>query len=79
MSGWKELRIQSKVEGILESVSRESQEHHFGSPFVTTYQIAIDYAQQFPEDLERMEYEVGGKDTGVHYSLAQYLARGLPY
>jgi len=77
MSEWEELSILSKVEGILEQASRESQEHHFGSPFITTYQIAIDYAQQFPDDLERMEYEVGGKDTGVHYSLAQYLARQL--
>ena len=77
MSEWEELRILSKVEEMLESVSRESEEHHFGSPFVTTYQIAIAYAQQYPEDLERMEYEVGGKDTGVHYSLAQYLAQQL--
>lgn len=77
MSEWEELRIRFKVQGILESVSRESHEHHYGIPFVTVYQIAIDYAQQYPEDLERMEYEVGGKDTGVHYSLTQYLARQL--
>jgi len=77
MSEWEDLGIQSKVEEILRSVSGENPEHHFGSPFLTTYQIAIDYALQFPEDLERMEYEVGGKDTGVHYSLAQYLALQL--
>jgi len=77
MSEWEDLRIQSKVEGILGPVSRENQEHHFGVPFMTTYQIAIDYAQQFPEDLQRMEYEVGGSGTGVHYSLAQYLAQQL--
>ncbi len=77
MSEWEELGIQSKIERILESASRESHEHHFGSPFFTTYQIAIDYAEQYPEDLERMEYEVGGKDTGVHYSLSQYLAQQL--
>ena len=77
MSEWEELGIQSKVEGILESASRESQEHHFGSPYFTAYQIAIDYANQYPGDLERMEYEVGGKDTGAHYSLAQYLALQL--
>ena len=77
MSEWEELGIRSKVEGILELASRESQEHHFGSPFFTAYQIAIDYVEQYPEDLERMEYEVGGKDTGVHYSLSQYLAQQL--
>ena len=55
MSEWEELRILSKVEEILESVSRGSEEHHFGNPFVTTYQIAIAYAQQHPEDLERMD------------------------
>ncbi len=77
MSEWEELGIQSKVEGILESASRESQEHHFGSPYLTAYQIAIDYAEQYPEDMKRMEYEVGGKDTGVHYSLSQYLAQQL--
>jgi len=77
MSEWEELVILSKVETILERSSRESQEHHFGGPFFTAYQIAIDYAEQYPEDLERMEYEVGGKDTGVHFSLAQYLAQQL--
>ena len=77
MSEWEDLNIQSKVEGILERATRESQEHHFGVPFFTAYQIAIDYAQQYPGDLERMEYEIGGKDTGVHFSLAQYLAQQL--
>ena len=77
MSEWEELGILAKIERILGPISRESQEHHFGSPFMTTYQIAIDYTQQFPEDLQRMEYEIGGKDTGVHFSLAQYLAQQL--
>jgi len=77
MSEWEDFNIQSKVEGILERATRGSQEHHFGVPFFTAYQIAIDYAQQYPGDLERMEYEIGGKDTGVHFSLAQYLAQQL--
>ena len=77
MSEWEELDILSKVEAILEQASRENPEHHFGGPFFTAYQIAIDYAERYPEDLERMEYEVGGKDTGVHFSLAQYLAQQL--
>lgn len=77
MSEWEDLNILNKVEAILEQASRDSQVHHFGGPFLTAYQIAISYAELYPEDLERMEYDIGGKDTGVHYSLAQYLAQQL--
>ena len=77
MSEWEDLNILNKVEAILEQASRESQVHHFGGPFLTAYQIAISYAELYPEDLERMEYDIGGKDTGVHYSLTQYLANQL--
>ena len=77
MSKWKDLSIHSKVEDILEPISGENPNHHLGGPFLTAYQLAIEYAQRFPEDLRRLDLPVGGKDSGVHYSLAQYLARQL--
>ena len=77
MSEWENLRIQSKIEEILEPISTEHPEHHLGTPFLSAYQLAIEYAQQFPDDLHRLDLPVGGRDTELHYSLAQYLARQL--
>ena len=77
MSEWEELQIETKIKDILETIEGESEEHHLGTPYLTAYQIAMEYAEQYPEDLERMEYEVGGKDTGVHYSFSQYIANQL--
>jgi len=77
MSAWDELDIQSKVEGILESFSREQHEHHLGIPFLSAYQLAILYAQEHPDDLQLLDLPVGGKDTGEWISLTKYLAREL--
>ncbi len=77
MSAWDDLHIQSKVEGILESFSREQHEHHLGIPFLSAYQLAISYAQEYPEDLEELDLPVGGKDTGEWISLTKYLAKEL--
>ena len=77
MSEWEDLQIELKIKTILEDIEDDSENHHFGTPYLTVYQIAMEYAEQYPEDLERMEYDVGGKDIGVHYSFSQYIAKEL--
>ena len=52
-------------------------DHHFGTPYVTPYQLAIMFKNRFPEDFERMGYPIGGEGTGVQFSLASYLAGQL--
>ena len=46
-------------------------------PFLTAYQIAIEFAEQFPDDVRRTGLPIGGRGTGQHSSLAQYIAREL--
>jgi hypothetical protein len=77
MSQWEELGIKSKLERILTSFSRKQSPSHLGIPFLSAYQLAILYAQKYPEDLQQLGFPVGGKDTGAWISLAKYLAREL--
>ena len=51
--------------------------HHFGRPYMTAYQLAIELHRQYPAVAEALHVEVGGSGIGVHTSLAQYLAREL--
>ncbi|GIK63182.1 MAG: hypothetical protein BroJett018_09760 [Chloroflexota bacterium] len=52
MSNWEQLSIGQKITRILEDVSLP-KEHHFedfGRPFLTVYQIAIEFEKRYPED-----------------------------
>lgn len=77
MTQWEDLNIQNKVEMILAQVPTLDPDHHFGQPFITAYQIAIGFARDYPDEYQQLNLPVGGKDTGQHHSLAQYLAREL--
>jgi len=77
MSRWKELEIGERVRDILAKVARDSKDHHLGTPFVTAYQLAIEFDRCHPELVKQLGLNVGGKGTGEHASLAQYLAREL--
>ena len=76
MSQWDNLGIQACVEAILSAVPE--LDHHFGGrPFMTAYQIAIEFARDCHDQFEQLRKEVGGKDTGVRDSVSQYLANEL--
>lgn len=78
ISKWDELKIEDKVIDILFNAKRYPEGHHFGLPFFTAYQLAIAFAQAYPNDAESLGYlHVGGKGIGERSSLAQYLAREL--
>jgi hypothetical protein len=72
---WAALEIGDKVKAILADV--DSEGHHFGRPFLTAYQIAIEFARRYPEEAAEIGYPVGGLGTGQRNSLAQYLANSL--
>lgn len=73
MSIWDEYSIEPRIRQILDETSRK-QDHHFGRPFLTAYQIAIAFEKAHPKDAKRIGKPVDGKGTGQKDSLAQYLA-----
>ncbi|WP_020618908.1 hypothetical protein [Paenibacillus daejeonensis] len=78
MSVWEVHGIESKIRDILSNVEYLSKsDHHFGTPFLTAYQIAIELNDRFPEIASELRYQVGGQGTNEKNSLAQYLALQL--
>ncbi len=76
MSQWDQLQMDTKISQIL-NVQSHDPNHHFGRPFLTPYQIAIRFQQQFPQDFQTIGKPIGGKGTGQQDSLAQYIALEL--
>lgn len=74
-SYWEEYNIGDIVNQILSVV--EDEGHHFGRPFLTAYQLAIEFADRYPDIFTRLGKQIGGAGTGEHTSLAQYLALEL--
>lgn len=74
MSMWAEQGLLDKVTEILADVDWD---HHFGRPFVTAYQLAIELQHRYPDVVEAIDRPVGGVETGQRNSLAQYLANQL--
>jgi hypothetical protein len=72
---WRQYNIENRLIRILREVDDEG--HHFGRPFLTAYQLAIEFDRQHPGIVQECGYEVGGAGTGLRNSLAQYLALEL--
>ena len=77
MSIWQRFSFESHIREILNDVPLHPKGHHFGRPFLTAYQIAIEFAERYPNDCKSIGKPIGGKGTGQKNSLAQYLAREL--
>jgi len=75
MSFWEDNNIGDRMNQILSDV--EDEGHHFGRPFLTAYQLAIEFADRYPNIVTRLGKQVGGADIGEHTSIAQYLALEL--
>jgi len=75
MSFWQDNNIENRIVDILSDV--EDEGHHFGRPFLTAYQLAIEFADRNPDIVARLGKQVGGAGTGEHTSIAQYLALEL--
>ena len=76
-SKWSKLEIEDKVTSILRTVQPYITDHHFGRPFLTAYQLAIAFAEEYTETTSQIGFQVGGEGTGERNSLAQYLAGQL--
>lgn len=76
-SKWEAFELDEKVRSILNNVTPSSPGHHLGMPYLTAYQIAIEFNRRHPEIVGELGYKVGGKAVGEHVSLSQYMARQL--
>lgn len=77
MSIWSEHNLTDKVIEILTDVHCNNDVHHFGPPYISAYQIAIEMQRRFPETVTAIGKPIGGAGTGQHNSLAQYLSNEL--
>ena len=76
-SYWEDKDLGQKIYDVLANVAYVEPGHHFGRPFVTAYQLAILFKKRFPDDFNDFGYPLGGKGSGVQFSLTSYLARQL--
>ncbi|MGZ5028135.1 MAG: hypothetical protein ACXV9T_13215 [Methylobacter sp.] len=76
MSIWEQYAMEARIANILD-VQSHKPTHHFGRPFLTPYQIAIEFRKRFPQDFEALGKPLGGKGTGQQDSIAQYIALEL--
>ena len=77
MSEWQEYALEEKIYTLLADVQYYRPEHHFGRPFLTAYQLTIEFARRYPQDFDQLGYQIGGKGIGQRVSLTQYLAGQL--
>ncbi len=83
MNWWNDLEMEEKVRKILVDEStpyrKDKADHSFGRSFLTIYQIAILFKEQYPEAFEAIGKPVGGKGKGKGKSLAMYIACELSH
>ena len=77
MSYWEQYEMSARLAQILSDVPHHEPEHHLGRPYLTEYQVAIEFAQRYPDDTAQIGLPIGGSGTGEHRSLAKYIAREL--
>ncbi len=76
MTKWEQFEMERKITEVL-SMAKFETEHHFGKPFLTPYQIAIELTVRHSTLCEDLKMELGGANTGLHNSLTQYIAQQL--
>ena len=77
MSIWEQHDLTTKVVEVLHGVHCNNDQHHFGRPYITAYQLAIELQRVHPETADAIGKPLGGSGVGQHNSLAQYLANEL--
>ena len=77
MTRWQQYYFLDRIRVILSDVHYVVENHHFGRPFLTPYQIAIEYSQRWDLDFIQIGLPIGGANTGSNSSLAKYIANQL--
>ena len=76
-SKWEQYSIESRIRKILQSAKMKKRQPHLGRPFLTPYQLALEFKRRWRTDFDNIGMRAGGKGRGPGPSLAQYLAREL--
>lgn len=77
MTIWEQYNLEERILDILDVRYSHDPEHHLGRPFLTPYQIAISFKEQYQSDFDAIGMPIGGIGTGQHTSFSQYIAREL--
>lgn len=78
MSNWSSYEIEKKLRRIMgKEYYQANPYHHLGRPFLSGYQLAIEFDKLYHGDVVSMGYIIGGRGANVKISLAQYFAREL--
>jgi hypothetical protein len=77
MAHWQTLNMENKITEILKDAPNALERHHLGQPFLTAYQIAIEFEKRYPKEFKQLKLPVGGAGNGKRNSLAQYIAGQL--
>ncbi len=76
MSIWLDRGVEATVLDVLEAV-HTPENHHFGRPYLTAYQLATVVQQRDPGLAEALGVPFGGAGAGQERSLVSYLALEL--
>jgi len=77
MTKWEKLQMEYRIQDILNNQEYHKSDHHLGRPFLSAYQIAIEYAQRYRTDFNSLGMQIGGKGIGKNSSFSQYIGREL--
>lgn len=77
MTIWAQHDVEARVLEVLHDVPTINDVHHFGRPYMSAYQLAIELHRRYPEVAGALGQPVGGAGVGQRNSLAQYLAKQL--
>ena len=77
MRKWQQYDLENRITQILSTVPDSADDHHLGRAYLTAYQIAIEFANRYPDDFSALELPIGGAGTGQRNSLSQYFAQQL--
>jgi hypothetical protein len=77
VSIWVDEQVEAKVIEVLNDVPLVNTAHHFGRPYMSAYQLAIEMHRRYPGVAQALNLPLGGAGTGQQNSLTQYLAKEL--
>ena len=76
-SFWTDNDLGRLITERLREAAAGDDDHHFGVPFMTAYQLAILIKARQPTVFESFDHPIGGTGSDDHIGFAQYLARQL--
>ena len=74
---WNVLGLEQKILEILDVQPYAGNKHHFGRPFLTSYQIAIELKKKYNKAFKQIDKPLGGVKSGQFDSVAKYIANQL--